>query len=198
MSISNPQCLYFPSPPTPPPQHLLPALCSTPVVISIVVSQKFSCLYKTPTCCCIPSVWWSSVKQPWYSVHNILSTISILVILPVLLIYDAYLVGRATFQSLVALSKTVYCRLMSRCRTITYHWFTDTSFSWTLDPGQQKIMLDLWCILWILQMSLDKAIHLSTFKHLMSLPELTYFHPTLVVIASKYSLGASMSVVARW
>ena len=49
-----------------------------------------------------------------------------------------------------------------------------------LRPDQQSIVLDLRCISWILQTSLDKTIRMSAFNYIMSLPELVYFDPSLV------------------
>ena len=40
-------------------------------------------------------------------------------------------------------------------------------------------MLDSRCISWMLQTSLDKTIHLATFKHLAAMTELANFDPTL-------------------
>ena len=50
----------------------------------------------------------------------------------------------------------------------------------TRGPDQRKTKLGLQCVSWMLQTSLDKADQLSTFKHLLTMPELTYFDPALV------------------
>jgi len=52
----------------------------------------------------------------------------------------------------------------------------------TLERGvdQQLNVLDLQCISWILQISLDKSVHLSTLKHLVAMKTLVKFDSTLI------------------
>jgi hypothetical protein len=70
--------------------------------------------------------------------------------------------------------KRVYDQsLVPFCRSV-FSWRTD-------DVGQQAIVLDLRCVSWILQTSLDKIDHLSAFNHLWSMPQLGEFDPLLVV-----------------
>jgi len=45
---------------------------------------------------------------------------------------------------------------------------------------QQTTMLEFRCLVWMLQTSLDKAVHLSTLKHLATMTAFTGFDPTLV------------------
>ena len=59
------------------------------------------------------------------------------------------------------------------------HWFTHAPQVHGLD--QHTITLDLLCISWILQTSLDKLVHLAALKHLTTMPELAQFDSTLVV-----------------
>ena len=54
-------------------------------------------------------------------------------------------------------------------------------FSATPGSDHQTTALDLRCISWMLQTSLDKAVHLSTLKHLTTMAALTGVDPTLVV-----------------
>ena len=58
-------------------------------------------------------------------------------------------------------------------------WLTDTPQAHGLD--RQTITLDLQCVSWILQTSLDKLVHLATLKHLATMQGLTHFDPILVV-----------------
>ena len=54
-------------------------------------------------------------------------------------------------------------------------------FSATPGSDNQTTALDLRCISWMLQTSLDRAVHLSTLKHLTTMVTLTNVDPTLVV-----------------
>ena len=60
-----------------------------------------------------------------------------------------------------------------------YYWFITTSPKMpALD--RNTIALDVQCISWMLQTSLDKAVHLSTMKHLATMMTLADFDPALV------------------
>jgi hypothetical protein len=159
--------------------HLLPILYSAPPAIFAAISSNCSRLYRASWCCHGLFSLWSAMGRPWYSMWNIIITLSLPIWVLAALVHDAYYLGQMIFQSLVAFGRTVHHQLMGSHRT-TYRWFTDISSLRVLDPGQQAIAMDLRCISWILQTSLDKVIHLSAFKHLTSMPELAYFHPTLV------------------
>ena len=68
---------------------------------------------------------------------------------------------------------------LARFGKSAYHWFTHLPQAHGLD--QHTITLDLECISWILQTSLDKLAHLTALKHLAAMPELARLNPTLVV-----------------
>ena len=159
-------------------QNLLPAIRSASTAIHIGVLSNFSRLYLTFWCYRGWCDWWSNMRQPWYSMRNIGNLFLIPIILVISPVHDAYLIGRAVTISLVEFGRRVYHRLMGSHRT-TYRWYTDI-FSLRTPDVDQQIMMDLRCISWILQTSLDKAVHLSAFEHLTSMPELANFHPALV------------------
>ena len=141
-------------------RHLLPTLRST--------SFKLSAFVKTSYCYRTPIEWWEELVQPWYSVSNIVWTLFAFLCLHITLAIDLYRLGRAILRVPVTFGRTVYRRFM----TISLR---------TRDLGQQTIVLDLRCVSWVLQTSLDKAFHLSALKYLTAIPELAHFDPSLVI-----------------
>ena len=57
------------------------------------------------------------------------------------------------------------------------------------DLGQQTIVFDLRCVLWMLQTSLDKTFHLSAVKYLTTMPEVACFDPSLMVSCFNIFVG---------
>ena len=181
--------------------HLLPTLRSAPAAASAIISSNLSRLYHVSWCYRWPRNWWIAMGRPWYSIKNVLYTLFYLALLPIPPMHDAYVLGRLIIQSLVAFGRILYHRVVGNHRT-TYRWFTDISSLRTLSLAQQTITMDLWCISWILQTSLDKTVHLSAFKHLISMPDLARFHPTLVlncfnIFAGCISVSNSRVVVTQ-
>lgn len=88
---------------------------------------------------------------------------------------DVYHVGRAAIRGLFALPRGTYYllrrgdhRLHSMYATIKRRL------------GQHAAALDLRCVSWTLQKSLDKSVHLSTLKHLGTVTDFVGFDPILV------------------
>ena len=79
---------------------------------------------------------------------------------------------------LAAFLRTMWQLVAAPVRT-GYRWFFTTSHQ-KRGLEQQTIMLDLRCISWMLQTSLDKAVHLSTLKHFATMVTLADFDPALV------------------
>ena len=150
--------------------NLLPALRSIPAVVSSTLSR----FYHASWSCRWLVTWSSDMRRPWYSTSNITNTLQFPILILALLV-DAYCLVRMMVRSLFAFCRVFYHQLVGNRR------FTDISSLRTLVPAQQAITMDLRCISWILQTSLDKVVHLSAFKHLTSMPDLANFHPTLVV-----------------
>jgi hypothetical protein len=156
--------------------RLLPDIYSVLAAIPTVVSSNFSRIYQASWCCRLPVDWWLIMRRPWYSPLNFGYTLLLPIILLAAPAHDAYYLGRKIFRSLAAFSRTTYRRLAGGFGKAP---FVDTSVR-SPNRDHQTIMLDLQCICWILRTSLDKAVHLSAFKHLTSMPDLAYFQSTLV------------------
>jgi hypothetical protein len=107
------------------------------------------------------------------SCNDVFFTLGLLVLaVPVRFAMDIYSFGRATVKRFSALSIGVY-RLLRR----VYTWLHSSPRG--LD--QRIAALDLRCILWTLQTSLDKLVHISTLKHLNTITEFTDFDSNLVM-----------------
>ena len=166
--------------------HLLPALRSTPSAISGFVSSTFSSLSKTSWCIRLPIGWWWAIRRPWYSIKNITNTL-LLILAEVFIapLVDAFLFGRVVFRSLASFGRTAYYLSFRR---MVYRSPTDTSLQ-AHSTDQETVALDLRCISWVLQASLDKTIHLSTLQRIESLSELSHFHPSLVLDCFNMFIG---------
>jgi hypothetical protein len=136
-------------------RHILPAL-------HLILSKL-----KASRCYRVPTNWRKEIKEPWYSAFNIVWSLFSFFLLHCALVVDIYHLGRTVLRSLVAFGGTMH------------HRFTTAPIR-TRDLGQQTIILDLRCILWMFQTSLNKALHLSALKYLASMSELAYFDPALV------------------
>ena len=90
---------------------------------------------------------------------------------------DAYHLGRVMIWSSTVgvhhLASTLVMALVS--------WFHSTSSTSGQGSDWQPTALDLKCISWMLQTSLDKDVHLSALKHLYTMIPLANFDPALVV-----------------
>ena len=149
---------------------ILPALRSTPSVISEFKFFVFS-LIRNSRSHRTTIEWLSLLKRLRYSRNNITSYFLLILSVLIAPIMGAYLLGRALLRSPVALGRTVY------------RWFVDTPSAQTYDLDgldRRTITLDLRCISWMLQTSLDRTVHLSALKHLVAMTTLTDFDPALV------------------
>ena len=120
------------------------------------------------------NVWW---YHPWWSRGKIKPFLKDMVLeVPRAIAIDAYHFGRVMVWSFTAgvynLGSVMIIPLVSRLR--------GTPSTPGQESDQQLIVLDLRCISWMLQTSLDKAIHLSTLKHLTTMMPLTNFDPALI------------------
>jgi hypothetical protein len=104
--------------------------------------------------------------------REVITFLANLVFVPIVFAMDFYFLGRATVKRLSALSIGAY-RLLCR----VYTWFHSSPRG--LD--QRTAALDLRCILWTLQTSLDKLVHISTLKYLITITDFTSFNSDLVV-----------------
>ena len=124
---------------------------------------------------------------PWWSRNNIISFLKDMAYdFPRALVTDVYHLGRAMTRPLVTFSVRAYhlssvaAGLLAcfACRVYNRSHGASSTPEWGLD--QKTSVLDLRCISWILQTSLDRAIRLPTLKHLVTMAVLPDFDPTLV------------------
>ena len=173
------------------PHILLPALRSTPTAISklpifvfnlpvLVFSALSSIRSKfglSPPFSYQPPVGRRlSPVRPWHSLVNIPIYLLLALRVSVALVIDACLLGPAILWLLVNSGQKMYHSFVASART-GYCQFI-AAFPRTHD--QQTVMLDLRCFSWMLQTSLDKAVHLSTLKYLAAMMALPDFDPALV------------------
>ena len=116
--------------------------------------------------------------RPWRSRGKIVPFLKDMVVeVPLALAFDFYCLGKAIVWPPIVgvyhLGSKVAVLLVSRLR----------GSSPALEQGvdQQPVMLDLRCISWMLQTSLDKTDHLLATKHLATLMPLANFDPALVL-----------------
>ena len=102
--------------------------------------------------------------------------VDLVCIIPLTIITVIFHLGRAIFRGLVASP----ARALHFVRN-AYTWFRTMPSTPGQESNNQMTRLNLGCISWTLRVSLDKDVHLSTFKHLLSIPDLAYFDPTLVL-----------------
>ena len=127
--------------------------------------------------------WWRRFQHPWYSIGNIIN-LSFPLFIPIPLAVGSFLLGRAILRwpaRLYGLQQRTFYMVRSLLVSFgwsAYYWFTHTPQAHGLD--QYAITMDLQCISWILQTSLDKLVHLAALKHLAAIPDLARFNPTLV------------------
>ena len=122
--------------------------------------------------------WFSEVKNFEWSMGYITNlALFPLFWLFVCLVVDVYRLARVTVRALVAytLKARGFCRRVRRWSRRVRGWFRRVC-GW--DP--QSATLDLRCILWMLQTSLDKTIHLSTLRLLATMMTSVSSDPALL------------------
>ena len=107
--------------------------------------------------------------QPWWSRNKIGDFLGdLLVELPPALLSDGGNLVLGVVQPFVAFAHQVYT------------WLPGTPSTPAHESDQQTTLLDLHCISWILQKSLDKDHHLSAMEHLVTVVELPNFDPSII------------------
>ena len=121
--------------------------------------------------------------HPWWSFFR-----EMVLKIPLMLAVDVYCLGRAMIQSLVTLGSAAVGLLVG-----FVHWMHNrlhgTPSTPEQGPDHQATALDLRCISWMIQTSLDKVVHLSTLKHLAMIAALTDFNPALVADCFSIFIG---------
>ena len=114
--------------------------------------------------------------HPWWTRGKIGPFLKDMVVeLPRALAIDVYHLGRVMIRSLITSGSAIIWLFTGFVRRA---YNTSPTLQQALD--QQTIELDLRCILWMLRTSLDKAVRLSSLKHLVAMAVLADFDPTLV------------------
>jgi len=117
--------------------------------------------------------------HPWWSRREIIPFLRDMVLeLPPALAIDICYLGKVMTLSLYAFGVGAYHFSSTTAILLVSYLHSSPS---TLERGadQQLAVLDSRCISWMLQTSLDKTVHLATFKHLAAMTELNNFEPTL-------------------
>ena len=146
--------------------HLLPPLRSIPAIIL----SKFPGFVKSSYLYFGFTSLWDKLRGPRDLCSNIIVSLGVILFLPAALVLDIYRFGRAALQLLVTFSRTVYRALMATLLSLR-----------TRNLDQQAITLDLRCVLWVFQTSLDKAFHLSALEYLAAMSEIRCFDPSLAI-----------------
>jgi hypothetical protein len=128
--------------------------------------------------------------HPWWPVGNVVPfSRDLVVAVPGALVRDVQCLWQSVACTLVTLPTAV----RSVARAVNYRLYGPP-----LTPdqklAQQTVALELRCISWTLQASLEKSVRLSTLKHLMSMPELSYFDPYLVIDCFDVFIGCILVV----
>jgi hypothetical protein len=163
---------------------LLPALglpLSIISKLSAFVLSQLSYFVKYSFCRLLTVKWWSALKQPWYSTFNIgISLIGILVVFPIALVADVCHLGYSVLIGPILSAPFMAMYNLLVFGGVVHRWFVGTFSTQNRGLDQQTIVLDLRCISWMLQTSLDKTVRLSALKHLETMTTLGNFDPTLV------------------
>ena len=139
-------------------------LCSVTSTIILATQSIVSGFRHAVRCSKTTHVLYAKVQQaePWWSRGNVIAFLKeVPWKLPGALAFD-------TFQLLVGFGSQVYT------------WWASVPSTPGHGLDQESAFQDLQCISWTLNISLDKAIHLSTLESLATMETLANFDPTLV------------------
>ena len=170
-------------------------------VLSAIASVFRNALEESQAVRTVEIITWQ--YRPWWSRTNIIPLLkSVVRRYPRMLAIIFYHLWRAITRSLATfcvrvfhLGSTIVGLLASSPRRV-YSWLHGTSPASEQGSDRQTTMLDLQCISWILQTSLDKAIRLPTLKHLVTMTVLPDFDPALVTSCFGVLIG-SINVTNR-
>ena len=119
--------------------------------------------------------------QPWWSKTNIMGFLwGLASEVPPATAADVHRLWQAVMRALAALPTRAH-----HLHRI-HHWLRNTR---ERQPTSQTIILDLLCVSWTLQTSLNRDIHLSALKYLMSVLEHADFDPAHVVDCFNIFIG---------
>jgi len=122
---------------------------------------------KNSFCILGPVNWWSRIRENWWLALRF-EPLGYILALPFLLAHDIYLLVRTMVMGVLTLTRGVRS------------WFRRVHPPQADGSDRQVVALDLQCVSWILQTSLDKAVHLLTLKSLAAMTTLADFDPAIV------------------
>jgi len=134
-----------------------------PLVLRTFPSD-FSFVTKKCSCIRYPIRWCDRIREGGWSASRSYEMLGYILLLPIYLAHDAYISARTIAVGAITLTRRVHNWLCRVCSPQVNG--SDT--------------LDLPCISWILQTSLDKALRLPTLKTLAAMTTLADFDPALV------------------
>ena len=160
-----------------------------PLVLKALRSASSS-IVNGSVCVELVAEWRNNLTRPWRSTRSITESLLVTLLLPVWLGCDAYLLARGTINLFVALARRVR------------GWFRGARSAQVRGSDQQTVALDLQCITWMLQTSLDKAIHLLALKLLTIMTTPTHLNPALLsacfdILASCVSIVGGKAVITQ-
>ena len=120
-------------------------------------------------------------KTGW-SVGHLYEILRYILLLPIYLAHDAYISVRMIIVGVLTLTRRVR------------NWFRSVRSPPVDGSDQQAVTLDLRCISWILQTSLDKTVRLSTLKSLAAMATLVDFNPAIVSACFDILAGCAAAV----
>jgi len=135
------------------------------------------------------TVWWDGLKELEWTTRDVAAllivTLLLLILLPVCLATDIYLFVRTVVRVSIALARRVW------------GWFHGAR-----GLGPRAVELDLQCISWMLQTSLDKAVHLLTLKLLATVMTEDHFNPAFIsacfdIFAGYVSIVGGKAVITQ-
>ena len=173
---------------------VIPFLAATGAMAATAIASVFR--YAVMESVVVGLIGGSMEVDRWCSASDVVLLLVFMVLgLPVALVVDAFRLGGAVIRVLAAVLIRAYqlCFLMAKLLVSLAHrvhnWLESTSSTPEQGLDQQITALDLQCISWMLQVSLDKAVHLSTLKHLATITTLVDFDPTLVIDCFNIFIG---------
>ena len=132
----------------------------------------------------LADVWDGPFRASWADLMRVLTALFLGT--PVMFAIDLYHLGRAAVKALAALPAGAY-HLLRRAGT----WLHGVYSSFSRGLEQRMAALDLRCISWTLQTSLEKPVHLSTLEHLVATTEFIDLDPTLITACFDIFIGCT-------
>ena len=159
-----------------------------PLVLGALRSA-FSPIIDASTSIDMLTIWWDGLKEFEWIIKDVATllmvTLLLLILLPVCLATDIYLLARTVARVSITLARKMW------------GWFRGARGS---DP--RAVELDLQCISWMLQTSLDKGVHLLTLKLLATVMTQVHFKPALIsacfgILAGYMSIVGGKAVITQ-